>query len=375
MQASQTDFLVENMNEYPLTSSILIDLNHLVDNYKFLTQKAPNSIIAAAVKANAYGLGAVEVVDALTQQGAEHFFVATADEGIELRQAFKKANIYVIYGPQEATIGLFKKHNLIPVLNSIPQITLWCDAVARSRKEYYAIVHFDTGINRLGLTKGEFTHFSDHKLWQNFNCIGFMSHLACADLPEHPLNKIQLDRFLDAKAKLPNIMASFANSSGIFLGQEYHFSMVRPGIALYGGNPTPQKTNPMKNVVSIYGKLVQIKKVLKGETIGYGASYQVPETTHIGILLYGYADGYMRSAQKRGFVFYKGQKLPVLGRMSMDLMAFDLGPVMDLQPQLDDFVELLGTNLPLHNVAESMGTIDYELLTSLRERAGRFYIK
>lgn len=369
-----TQFLNE-LKESSLTSFLIIDLDALSQNYKILAQKAPKALIAPAVKADAYGLGALEVTECLYEAGARHFFVATLDEALELKKNFPDSQIYVLYGPQEGNIQVFKKNNLIPVLNSIAQIRLWVDETKKSRKTYPAFIHMDTGINRLGLTRNEFAYLCDHKLYNEFDLMGVMSHLACGDEEHHPLNSLQLERFNHVRDQLPGYTYSLANSGGIFLGHNYHFDMVRPGIALYGGNPIHGKDNPMKPVVSLYAKILQIKKIEAGETIGYGATFEAPQKMTIGILAYGYADGFLRSASNKGKVFYKGKMLPILGRISMDLMAIDLTSVVDSGPEIDDLVELLGQHISLDKQACFMGTIDYEVLTSLRDRAGRFYMK
>ena len=367
--------LLLDLKESAFTSFAIIDLENIKKNYQILAQKASHSIIAAAVKADAYGLGDLEVTEVLYEEGARHFFVATYEEGVTLKKYFKDSNIYVLYGPQEGNCAGFKKHNLIPVLNSLDQVRLWIDETTKSRKDYPAFLHVDTGMNRLGLTQEEFKIFDNKKIMYSFSLQGIMSHLACAEDPKNPLNQIQLDRFLNIKNKIPEIAASFANSAGIFLDPKYHFDMVRPGIALYGGNPTPNLPNPMNNILQLYAKILQIKKINKGDSVGYGATFVAPHAMTIGIISYGYADGLLRSASNRGEVYYKGQYLKILGRVSMDLMAVDLTPILSLEPEIDDLVELIGQHLSLDKVADFMGTIHHEVLTSLRDRMYRFYMK
>lgn len=374
-QSNHIDSLLTDLKESSFTSFAIIDLENIKKNYQILAQKAPNSIVAPAVKADAYGLGDLEVTEVLYEEGARHFFVATYDEGYLLKKHFKDANIYVLYGPQEGNCAGFKKNNLIPVLNSLDQVRLWIDETIKSRKDYPAFLHVDTGMNRLGLTAEEFKIFDTKKIMYSFSLQGIMSHLACAEDAKNPLNQIQLDRFLNVKDKIPEIAASLANSSGIFLDSKYHFDMVRPGIALYGGNPTPHLSNPMNNVLQLYAKILQIKKINKGDSVGYGATFVAEHPMTIGIIAYGYADGLLRSASNRGEVYYKGQYLKILGRVSMDLMAIDLTPVLSMEPEIDDLVELIGQHLSLDKVAGYMGTINYEVLTSLRDRMYRFYMK
>lgn len=367
--------LLLDLKESAFTSFAIIDLENIRKNYQILAEIAPNSIVAPAVKADAYGLGDLEVTEMLYEEGARHFFVATYEEGVQLKKNFKNTYIYVLYGPQEGNCAGFKKHNLIPVLNSLDQVRLWIEETTKSRKEYPAFLHVDTGINRLGLCAEEFSIFDRKKIMYSFTLNGIMSHLACADEVNNPLNALQLNRFLSIKEKIPEIAASFANSSGIFLGQQYHFDMVRPGIALYGGNPTPTLSNPMNIVLQLYAKILQIKKIDKGDSVGYGATFVAQHPMTIGIIAYGYADGFLRSISNRGEVYYKGQYLKILGRISMDLMAVDLTPVLSMDPEIDDLVELIGQHLSLDKVASFMGTINYEVLTSLRDRMYRFYMK
>lgn len=367
--------LLTDLKESAFTSFAIIDLDNVKKNYQILVQQAPRSIIAAAVKADAYGLGDLEVTEVLYEEGARHFFAATYEEGVTLKRHFKDTNIYVLYGPQEGNCAGFKKNNLIPVLNSLDQVRLWIDETTKSRKDYPAFLHVDTGMHRLGLSQEEFKIFDTKKIMYSFSLQGIMSHLACADEIHHPFNQIQLDRFLNIKEKIPEIAASLANSAGIFLDSKYHFDMVRPGIALYGGNPTSHLPNPMNNVLQLYAKILQIKKVNKGDSIGYNATFVAPHAMTIGIIAYGYGDGFLRAAGNRGEVYYKGQYLRILGRISMDLMAIDLTPVLSMEPEIDDLVELIGQHLSLDKVAHFMGTIHYEVLTSLKDRMYRFYMK
>ena len=351
-----------------------IDLGAVVANWRFLAAKAAPAQCAAVVKANGYGLGAAPVAKALIAAGCRLFFVATLDEGIALRHALGEATeILVLNGPLPGTEAEFAATNLIPVLNESGQIEAWRN-IAEQRGGLSAILHVDTGMSRLGLTAREFAALADDVLpCKAIRWRALMSHLACADTPEHPLNETQCRRFAAARQKFPEMRASLAASSGIFLGPEYHFDLVRPGAALYGVNPQPGRPNPLRPVVRLRGKILQIREIDRGESVGYGAAHMMEAPGRVATLGVGYADGWLRSLSHRGCGHIAGMRVPVLGRVSMDLLTFDVSAVDPALAHPGAMIELLGDAYGVDDAAADAGTIGYEILTALGSRYHRIY--
>lgn len=353
---------------------LTVDLGAMVDNYAMLRKKAPGSQCAAVVKANAYGLGVAKVAPALKDAGCEVFFVATLDEGIELRAVLGDAQIFVFHGVRAGQEGLFCEYSLSPVLNSLLQISLWSKYPDKTQKKD-SIIHVDTGMNRLGISLGQWRGvLAEKEMFDALKMRYLMSHLACADEAEHPLNAKQLHDFRQALALAPSLKATLANSYGVFLGKEYHFDMLRPGCALYGVNPLPEKENPMKSVISLKSKIVQIREIDSIQSVGYGASCVVPKGSRLATLPVGYADGYLRSLGNEGFCAVNGVKLPIVGRVSMDLIVVDISQLPEGSVLPGDEVELLGRTITVNDVAGWAGTIGYEILTGLGRRYERVYI-
>ncbi len=364
----------------PYLAHLEIHLDRIRRNYLFLQKKlARGCDCAAAVKAEAYGLGADQVVPELYAAGCRHFFVAHAGEGIRARAVLPEeagkekitgAQIYVLHGTTGAAAEDFLRHDLIPVLNSLGDIAAWAGAAKEKDKKLPAVIHLDTGMNRLGLPADEAAKLSADLL-QPLDVRYVMSHLACADEAGHPKNKEQLEKFrrltgaLDLPARL-----SFANSAGIFLGTDYHFDQVRPGCALYGINPTPWQTNPMQGVVTLRARILQIHEAAAGETVGYGAVYTARKTVKLATISAGYADGLLRSFGKSGMVYIGGRACPLVGRVSMDLVVAD---VTGVDVQVGDFAEIIGAHQTVDEVAAAAGTIGYEILTDLGKRYQRLY--
>jgi len=346
-----------------------IDLGGIVANWLLLARAAAPALCAAVVKANAYGLGAAPVARALAAAGCRMFFVATLDEGIALRAALgNRAEIAVFNGPFPGTAGEFAEHGLIPVLNEPGQIGAWQSGNQRRRP---AILHLDTGMARLGLDAREFTALAENPLPIGWRLV--MSHLACADRPDHPMNERQRARFAAVAARLPGVAASLAASSGIFLGPQYHFDMVRPGAALYGVNPRPDRPNPLRPVVRLSGKIAQIRQIDRGESVGYGAAHVMEAPGRAAIVALGYADGWLRSLSHRGCGYLAGTRVPLLGRVSMDLVTFDVSAIPPELARPGTMIELLGADYGVDEAAADAGTIGYEILTSLGSRYHRIY--
>lgn len=348
-----------------------IDLDALVGNWRSLRDRlSPGTLCAGMVKADAYGLGMARVAPALAAAGCEIFFVAQLGEAIALRRLLPGHEIAVLNGLLPGSAGTFLAHRLIPVLNDLGQIAAWREKGGGTP----AILHVDTGMSRLGLPRGELARLAgDPTLLAGLNLRAVMSHLACADEPDHPHNSRQLAAFRAALAVLPAAPASFANSSGIFLGAGYHFDIARPGAAVYGVNPLPGRPNPMAQVVRLKGKILQTRDIDSGEFVGYGSTHRREGPGRIATVAIGYADGWMRSLSNRGSVVIAGQRVPVVGRISMDLMTID---VTTLDPQAaspGNYAELIGPGNDVDAVAAEAGTIGYEILTSLGDRYHRVY--
>jgi alanine racemase len=351
-----------------------IDLAGIAANWRSLARRVAPAGCAAVAKADAYGLGAARVSAALAAAGCRLFFVATIDEGIALRDtASEPIEIAVLNGPLPGTVGEFIRHRLIPVLNDPGQIADWQAAADHHPGKLPAMLHLDTGMARLGLTMREFDRLADDVFHGPIRWRAFVSHLACADEPEHPLNEIQRLRFASASRRLSHVPASLAASSGIFLGQGFYFDLVRPGAALYGVNPRAGHPNPMRQIVRLRGKILQIREVDRGEPVGYGATHVMAAPGRVATVPVGYADGWLRSLSHRGSGCIGGRRVPLLGRVSMDLAVFDVSDVDPALARPGDFIELLDEVYGVDAAASDAGTIGYEILTSLGRRYHRVY--
>jgi alanine racemase len=340
-----------------------IDLDALVANWRMMQRRVEPAHAAAVVKADAYGLGATQVAMALSKAGCSRFYVAWAEEGASLRRDLGPApEILVFHGPDPNTLDLFQMYQLQPVLNHLEQIDLWISSNVQVRP---AALHVDTGMNRLGLPEAHWA--AAGKLFPKPTRL--VSHLACGD-EDSPNNAAQLERFQRARALWPGIPSSLAASGGCYLGKDYHFEEVRPGIALYGGGPAPAEDSPPHTVVTVTAPILQVRDVKAGETAGYGCTWTAEANAQLATLGAGYADGYLRSGSNKAHVFVHGERRPVVGRVSMDLITVD---VTGLSVSPGDEIELIGPNMPLAEVASAMATIDYEILTRLGARLERRY--
>jgi alanine racemase len=361
------------------TAVLTIDLDALAANYRALREMARSAECAAVVKADAYGLGMAEAAPALWRTGCRTFFVATLAEGSALRGLLPRAVIYVFDGLLPGTAATFLKHDLRPVLNSPEEIREWANECAQPGHPRPCAVHIDSGMNRLGLSADEVDELADDALWDDLSLTLVVSHLACADDPNHPKNESQRGRFEALRAKLPAAPASLANSAGVLLGPAYAHDLVRPGIALYGGHPRRRGENPFSPAVHLKGRILQIRHAAPGETVGYGATRTLDRHARIAVVSVGYADGLFRALStsdgEEGFVAYlDAHPAPILGRVSMDLITIDVTDLPAAAAQRGDWVELLGVHTSPHTLAAHAGTIDYEVLTSLGARATRRYI-
>ena len=355
-----------------------IDLDAAARNYRRLCAEA-GSDCAAVVKADAYGLGVAKLAPAFARAGARCFFVASIDEGLTLRPILDAAGvpeavIYILNGPLPGTEADFRVFGLRPVLNSLGDLDLWRRASEQAGATLPAALHVDTGMSRLGLPEDELATLArEPARLAGITLTLVMSHLACADTPEHPENAAQLARFQAARAALPTAPASLANSSGVFLGPRFQFDLARPGVALYGVNPTPGRDTPMHRVVGLRGRVLQVRQIDAPRGVGYGASFRAGRRMRIATVAAGYADGVLRSASNRAQVTYRGRRLPIIGRVSMDSITVDVTDLPEGAPAPGDFVELLGDAHDVDALATESGTVGYEVLTALGRRYHRVY--
>lgn len=362
------------------TAILTVDLGALIANYRRLRDLASPAECAAVVKADAYGLGMALAAPALSRAGCKTFFVATLGEATALRTLLSDAVIYVFAGLMPETAEIFRAYDLRPVLNSAEEIGEWASFCAGRGEKLACAVHIDSGMNRLGLSADEVDRVAEARdLWQVMTLSLVMSHLACADEPNHPKSETQRKAFDRLRAKLPVALASLANSAGILLGRPFAYDLVRPGIALYGGKPAREGDNPFQPVVHLKGRILQVRKVAPGETVGYGATRMLKRASRVAVVSVGYADGFFRSLSakdgQQGLVVYIGaHAAPILGRVSMDLVTVDVTAVPEEVSRRGAWVELIGPNVPAQTMAHHAGTIDYEVLTNLGQRAFRRYI-
>ena len=352
---------------------LTIDLPAITANWRDLAARGAPGAVAGVVKADAYGLGAAEVGRALRASGCRHFFVALLGEGMALRTAIGP-------GPMIGVLGGFAPGAdgdaaLTPVLNSLGDVTAHAAAGRAAGVARRAILHVDTGMARLGLDAGELARVSqDHGLLAGLELLYVMTHLACADEPGHPMNAAQAARFAAACAGLPAMRRSFANSSGLFLGPDFASDLARPGCALYGINPTPGQSNPMRGVVRLDVPVLQVRDVPAGIPVGYGATWTAPRPTRIATVAAGYADGYLRSLSGRAVAEFRGRSVPLVARVSMDLTTFDVTDLPEIAPG-DRLTLIGGAGCSPDEVGARAGTIGYEILTGLGARYARDYIR
>ena len=352
---------------------LTIDLSAIVSNWRSVAAAA-GVPAAAVVKANGYGLGAVPVSRALARAGCSRFFVAHLDEGVQLRAALPDVEIAILNGLLPDAAEIYQAHRLMPVLNDPGQIDRWL-AFCRSQKAALpALLQIDTGMNRLGMTAGEWGSVALKSEVMTFPWVALMSHLACADVPDHPLNATQLRLFNAACAMAPALKASLSASSGSFLGTDFAFDFVRPGAALYGVNPHPGFPNRLAKPVLLDARILQVREIDGGSPVGYGATHKTSGRAKIATIALGYADGFLRSGSGHGNVMVGCWPAPIVGRISMDLITIDVTQVPVETLEKAGWVNVIGEFRTLDDVATDAGSISYEILTSLGERFDRRYI-
>ena len=361
------------------TGVLTVDLDAIVANWRKLEKTAVPAECAGVVKANAYGCGAAEVAGALSRAGCKTFFVATLDEARVVRAAVPaQAAIYVLSGFFQNTGEAYAEIDCKPVLGDLNQLAEWDVFCRRTGWSGGAAIHIDTGMNRLGMTISEAQGLIPRINAGDHGITLVMSHLASAELLNNPANARQLAAFREIASAFSGVPSSLANSSGIFLGSQFVFDLVRPGCALYGINPTPEADNPMQPVVELKARIAQIRNIERGETVGYGGTWTARRPTRIAIVSAGYADGYFRAASSndgtRGAeVVVAGKRCPIAGRISMDLIAVDVTDLYKSLVRRGHMVTLIGEGITVDELAHHFGTIGYEVMTSLGRRYARIY--
>jgi alanine racemase len=360
------------------TGVLTVDLDAIVANWRKLEKTAVPAECAAVVKANAYGCGAEHVTRALAAAGCKTFFVANLDEARIVRAAAPSAALYTLGGFFANTGESYAKIDCRPVIGDLNELAEWDVFCRRSGWSGGAAIHIDTGMNRLGLTILEAQGIIPRINAGDHGITLVMSHLVSAEQLNSPLNARQLTTFREIASLFSGVPASLANSSGIFLGPQFQFDLVRPGAALYGVNPTPEADNPMRQVVDLKTRIVQIRNIERGETVGYGGTWTARRPTRLAIIAAGYADGYFRAASAndgtRGAeVVVAGKRCPIAGRISMDLIAVDITDLDKNAARRGHMVTLIGEGITVDEVAHHFGTIGYEVLTSLGKRFARIY--
>ena len=331
---------------------------------------------AAVLKADAYGTGATVIGPRLAAEGCRQFFVAHIDEAIALRGVLPELPIYVLNGLLANTEGDFVEHGLTPVLNHLGQLNAWRAAAQRFDKALDAVIHIDTGMNRLGFGAEEATALANERgRLRGLRLSLIMSHLVASEEQANPVNGEQLSRFRNFVKAMPGAQTSLANSSGIFLGPDYHFDLMRPGAALYGINPLPGQANPMLPVVTLQARILQVRRVDALQTVGYGGAWRAARPSRVATIALGYADGYFRTLINRTFVHLAGQLIPVIGRISMDLVTIDVTDIAEADSQPGAAVEVLGQHLTPDGLADHARTNAYEVMTALGRRYARVYVE
>jgi alanine racemase len=377
---------VREHSDPPASATLAIDLPALRANYATLAAASAPAACGAAVKAGAYGLGMLPVSSALWEAGCRSFFVALPGEGAALRVALPEAEIVVLDGLLPGSGDVCVANRLVPALASIEEAEEYARHARALERRLPAAIHADTGLNRLGMSQAEWQQLARRgDILGALDVTLLVSHLACADEPGHAMNDRQREAFAAVQALFPGVRSSLANSPGT-LSAGYACDLVRPGIALYGGNPFSNRSNPMRPVVRLYATTLQVRDVPAGDSVGYNATWTARRPSRIAILGAGYADGMPRAlsskplhdgadmtAAEAALVYIGGQFAPVAGRVSMDLMAID---VTDVDPALvrrGTRAELIGDHVTLDDIARWSGTTPYEILTRLGSRFARLY--
>ena len=362
------------------TGLLTIDLSQIARNWQALAALVAPAECGAVVKANAYGLGADHIIPALVNAGCKTFFIATPDEAIEARRLAPDATIFALDGLMPGAGETLAAYSVIPVLSSLPEVYEWRDLAKARGEKLAAALHIDSGLNRLGLSLSDVRALADDpKSLNAFDVRLAVSHLASADDPLDPKNEQQRAAFDTLRALLPKARASLAASDGLMLGAPYHYDLVRPGYAIYGGQAFKGGATPVRPALTAAARILQIRKVAEGETVGYAGRWQAPRKSKIAIIAAGYADGFSRAASSTwdelgGAVRINGEFALIAGRVSMDLITADITD-FKVSVERGDLAEIIGPGLTIEEAGQRAGTIGYEVLTSLSRRFHRVYVE
>ncbi len=356
-----------------MTALLEIDLDAIAWNWRALDAMHPGAT-AGVIKADAYGLGALQVAPKLLAAGCQNFLVAHLAEAMAVRKLIPGAMLGVLNGLLERQAAEFSAEGIVPVLGALHEIAWWRDEAARLGRVLPVILHIDTGMARLGLSARELAALrEDRLLLQGLRVEYVMTHLVNAEVPEDPMNARQAEKFWGAAKQFPRAKTSFANSSGMFLGPEFASDLARPGAALYGINPTPGRASEtrMRDVVRLSAPILAVREVEPGESVGYGGHWTAQRPSRIATIGVGYADGLHRALSNRGTAYFDATPVPLVGRVSMDLTTYD---VTDVPAGPGDVLRLMGLGHGPDALAAEAGTNGYEILTSLGRRYARRYI-
>lgn len=363
------------------TGILKINLDAIASNWHFMCDFAKTAEVGAVIKANAYSLGAKKIAEMLSGQGCHSFFVTTLDEAFEIKPFVKpEASIYVLAGVREGDEVVFARENFIPVIYSIEMLDRWINFCVAAQQYLATAIKIDTGMSRFGMRIDEFSEKISSLFDSKINLVLLMSHLACADERLHSLNELQLRKFqaivTQVKSVFPLVKASLANSSGIFLGKEWHFDLVRPGAALYGINPQPGNSNPLRKTISLELPILQIKTLVDKASVGYGAGVELESGARLAVVAGGYADGAHRSLGLKPQGFCLDKKVSAVGRVSMDSTIFDVTNVEATDEEiLSASIEVIGDRFSLDDLIKANNSLGYEVLTSLGQRYQRNYLQ
>jgi alanine racemase len=346
----------------------LVNKKNISYNSNIISKKSKNAQICPVIKANAYGVGVIPITRILIELGYKSFFVANISEGIEVRNKFKNLDLYILNCGQPLNTKIIKKYNLIPVLNSLEEIKLWIENGLYNSK---CIIHIDTGMNRLGVSSNDISDMKNKNYFIKLNIKFIMTHLACAEDKNNNLNLRQLNKFKKltntlTKITKNSIKSSICNSSGIWLGKQYLLNITRPGAAFLGISPlASNKQNPLRETISLYTQIIQIKKVPKNTSIGYGQTLKLKKESIIATISIGYSHGFARLLSNKGNVYIGKEKLNILGRVSMDLTVIDISKFNYGEIKTGDIVEIFGPNRSLEKFARENNTIPYEIICNM----------
>ena len=354
------------------TGQVSIDLKAIKNNYLFLRKFCNKSEVAATVKASSYGLGGEnKIVETLVKNKCQNFFVANIVEAIKIRKKFKSINIFVLNGLHKNEEKTFLDYNITPILNNFNQFKKWL-GVIKNNYNKQLILHFDTGMNRLGFQKNDIEKLKKNReMLYKFKNVLFMSHLACADDVNNPFNLEQKTKFDQIKKEFPGFKYSLAASGGIFLGKEYHYDMVRPGISLYGGKRTFHPK--IKHAVALKAPVIQINNIKKGQSIGYSRTYYAKKNITTATIAIGYADGMNIRLSNNGYFHFNKKKVPIIGRVSMDLIILDVSKLKNII-KVGNYVDIYNKFYTIDDFAKQSGTIPYRIITCMSSRYDKKYI-